>query len=47
MLNNRNTTEKKEWKEPQISKLNVKDTQSGDFQNDTEGGFWIFTWGPS
>ena len=42
-----NRVEKKEWMEPQISQLNLRETKSGDFQNDTEGGFWIFTWGPS
>lgn len=39
--------EKKAWKEPHVLQLNVKETKSGNFQNDTEGGFWIFTWGPS
>lgn len=41
------TIEKKEWHKPQISVMNIKNTKSAGFQNDTEGQFWFITWGPS
>ena len=39
-------TKKKQWHKPQIQKLDVQATLGGQWNNDTEGGFWIFTWGP-
>jgi len=41
-----NSVEKKVWQAPQMTQLNVKETKSGSIDADTEGSWWIFTWGP-
>ncbi len=41
-----NSVEKKDWHEPKVMLLNVKETKSGDIDAETEGSWWIFTWGP-
>ena len=46
-----NTTDippiKKEWATPFLECLSINKTKNGDFEYDTEGSWWIFTWGPS
>lgn len=37
---------KKQWHSPLLSKLQIKYTKSGTWNSATEGGIWIFTWGP-
>ena len=37
---------KKAWQQPEITELHIRDTKGGQFQNDTEGSLWIFSWGP-
>lgn len=37
---------KKEWKAPEMTQLNMKETKSGSIDANTEGSWWIFTWGP-
>jgi len=37
---------KKSWQQPEITELHIKNTKGGNIQNDTEGSWWIFSWGP-
>ena len=37
--------DKKEWITPNIECLDINQTKNGDFNADTEGSWWIFTWG--
>lgn len=40
-----NSTHIKKWEKPEIIIINLKETQSGDWNHSTEGSIWIFTWG--
>lgn len=40
-----NSKVKKRWEKPFLDCLDVTKTQSGDFEADEEGSWWIFTWG--
>lgn len=37
---------KRPWQAPHLVALSINKTNSGTWNNDTEGGIWIFTWGP-
>ena len=41
-----NRVKKKEWREPQITQLSMKETKSGSIDANTEGSWWFFSWGP-
>ena len=36
---------KKSWEKPFLECLDITKTKSGDIDYDTEGSWWIFTWG--
>ena len=36
---------KKRWVKPFLECLDITKTSSGDIESDTEGSWWIFTWG--
>lgn len=36
----------REWSKPQITRLALGKTESGQIDAQTEGSWWVFTWGP-
>ena len=35
----------KVWKKPEIIIININDTKSGNYDNDSEGSLWFINWG--